>query len=95
MNKSGGVRLPTSLTASAMTAGSGKVTVTSTRTAAATVNGASSSVATSSRVSCATNGNDATASWTVKETGWIQVPNVRHESSPFQYVTHEYVLGIP
>lgn len=78
-NKTGGVHLPASMTSTAMTAGSGNVTAASTGgTGAGSYNGAASSIAPSSRYTSTTTGNEAPPTYTLRETGWIHLPNVRH-----------------
>jgi hypothetical protein len=82
-NKTGGVHLPASMTSTAMTAGSGNVTAASAGgTGAGSYNGAASSVAPSSRYSSTTTGNEAPPTYTLRETGWIAIPNVGYTNLP-------------
>ena len=92
VNKTGGVRLPTSATSSAITAGSGNASVIG--TGAPTRNSAASFAAPSSRYSSASNGNESTPTYDVGVSGWVRIRKVSHTCHPFPFlqVTDVYLL---
>ncbi|KAI4834151.1 hypothetical protein E4T44_09029 [Aureobasidium sp. EXF-8845] len=86
-NKTGGVRLATSVTSTAMTVGSGNGSITSTgsttRTGTGTYNGPASSSVAPSRFSSTSNNTEAPPTYILRDNGWITVPNqFREEPVP-------------